>query len=35
MVTPQPTLTMRMVKVRDLRRALADFIAQKEVRVWQ
>jgi len=33
MVTPQPT--MPIVKVRDLRRALADFIAQKEARTWQ
>ena len=35
MVTPQPTLTMPMVKVRDLTRALAAFIVLKEVRVWE
>jgi len=34
MVTPQIP-TMPMVKVRDLRRALAAFIVLKEVRVWE
>ena len=34
MVKPQIP-TMPMVKVRDLRRALAAFIVLKEVRVWE